>query len=305
MSRLASRFTLTLLAAAVSTPAFSAGANHVGGCAPTEMFSPGTITTPDRWEWRLSFSPSRLLAYWASSEGWFPATREATIVFSQWRPWGWSLPQVASFSGEWADMDPAFAPHGLVLFFSSNRPVNGEQRGDMDLWMVRRTLSGWSEPTHLGENVNSPGDELYASIDWFGNLYFASDRDGPARFDIFRSRPRPDGSFGPAERLGPEVNTPDHMEYNPEISPDGRTLLFASLNRADSYGYGDLYVSRRQGEGFTTAANLGPCVNTEADEFHPTVLWERKMLFFARDFIQPGSNSDFYHTRLRLPRGND
>jgi hypothetical protein len=45
--------------------------------------------------------------------------------------------------------------------------------------------------------------------------------------------------------------------------------------------------------------NLGPCVNTAADEFHPTMLWERDELFFARD---AGAPSDFHRIRIRLPR---
>src|SRR5690606_41021778 len=61
-----------------------------------------------------------------------------------------------------------------ILFFSSMRPVAGEARADMDLWMVRRTPWGWGTPEHLGREVNADGyDELYPSVDLLGNLYFA------------------------------------------------------------------------------------------------------------------------------------
>ncbi|TWI04982.1 WD40 repeat protein [Luteimonas cucumeris] len=296
---------LALCLAAV--PAFAADAPQ---CPAVEKFAPGVISTDEHWEWRLTFTPTRLRAYWATSVGWWPGTREqAVIKTSYWRlGGGWTQPTVASFSGVHSDFDPFVSPDGLTLYFSSMRPVDGHEKGDMDLWMVRRTLHGWSDPVHLGHDVNADGyDELYSSIDLWGNLYFARVKAPIPTEDveIWRSKRRSDGSFGPAEKLGAGVNTARRWEFNPEISPDGRTLLFARLDLPDDglpdqgHGFGDLYVSRlRHGE-FGVAQNLGPCVNSAADEFHPTVLWERDMLYFARDIGVP---SDFYRTPLQLPR---
>ncbi|WP_167284978.1 TolB-like translocation protein [Marilutibacter alkalisoli] len=292
-----------LMAAAAITSAH-AGNNPSGEspCPPVHKFAEGTIST-ERWEWRLSFTPSRLQAYWSTTTGWWPGTREqATILTSRWWPWGWSEPEVAPFSGIHSDMDPHVSPDGRLLVFSSERPLPDGTRARMDLWQVHRTARGWSEPVHLGDAVNSDGDELYASVDRSGTLYFASDRSG--EWNIYRSRRLGHGRYAPAEPLGPGVNSDERWEFNPEISPDGRTLLFTRLHFPDSelpdpgYGFGDLYVSHLRNGEFTPARNLGPCVNTAADEFHPTVLWDRKLLFFARS---TGLPSDFYVTRLVLP----
>ncbi|HMG88945.1 MAG TPA: hypothetical protein VK589_02760, partial [Chryseolinea sp.] len=35
----------------------------------------------------------------------------------------WSNPEVASFSGKYSDLEPAFSPDGEKLYFSSNRPI--------------------------------------------------------------------------------------------------------------------------------------------------------------------------------------
>ena len=276
-------------------------------CPPVEKFAPGVIST-DNWEWRLTFTPTRLRAYWSTSVGWWPGTRErAEIRTSHWLPGGWTQPVVASFSGLHADMDPFVSPDGLTLYFSSMRPVDGQEKADMDLWMVRRTWSGWGEPVHVAGASVDGYDELYPSIDVMGNLYFARVK-APVPtedVDIWRSKRRFDGSFAPAEKLGAEINTPQRWEFNPEVSPDGRTLLFVRLDRPDDglpdlgHGWGDLYASRKGPRGFREGENLGPCVNSAADEFHPTVLWERGTLFFARD---AGVPSDFYRTRLSLPR---
>lgn len=285
----------------------AAGASASDTCPPVEKFAPGVIST-DNWEWRLTFTPSRLRAYWSTSVGWWPGTRErAEIRTSHRMPGGWTQSVVASFSGLHADMDPFVSPDGLTLYFSSMRPVDGQDKADMDLWMVRRTWWGWGEPVHVAGASIDGYDELYPSIDYLGNLYFARVKAPiPTEdVDIWRSKRRFDGSFAPAEKLGSEINTPQRWEFNPEVSPDGRKLLFVRLDRPDDglpdlgHGWGDLYASRKGPSGFGEGENLGPCVNSAADEFHPTVLWERGTLFFARDIGVP---SDFYRTRLRLPR---
>ena len=292
------------LAAATTAQADSA-------CAPVTTFAPGIISTDDHWEWRLSFVPSGKQAYWATSVDWWPGTREqAFIMTSQLRQSGWTQPVVAPFSGVHSDFDPFVSPDGMTLYFSSMRPVNGVEKSDMDLWMVRRTANGqWGQPVHLGNEVNAEGyDELYSSIDIYGNLYFARVM-APAPLedvDIWRAKRRGDGSFGAPEKLGPGVNTPDRWEFNPEISPDGRTLLFVRLDLPwddlpdAGYGFGDIYSSRVDNRRGTQSpgVNLGPCVNTENDEFHPTMRWRENVLYFAQD---AGAPSDFHRTQVTLP----
>lgn len=275
-------------------------------CPPVRKYAEGTIST-DRWEWRLSFAPNRLRAYWSTTAGWWPGTREqATILTARWSPWGWGEPEVAPFSGIHSDMDPHVSPDGRTIVFSSERPSPDNSGGRMDLWKVERTRRGWSQPMYLGAAVNSAGDELYASTDRHGNLYFGSDRSG--EWNIYRARRLANGLHAPAEPLGGGVNSAERWEFNPEISPDGRTLVFTRLDFPGDplpdlgYGFGDLHVSRLRDGTFTPARNLGPCVNTEWDEFHPTVLWDRGLLFYARDIGQP---SDFYVTPLRLPKLDD
>lgn len=302
--------TLTFLLA-MSLGTAHAGGGHAGqACPPVEKFAPGLVSVDNRWEWRLSFTPLRTRLYFAATTGWWPGTRERATIMTAHRRWdgSWSQPEPAPFSGVHSDFDPFVSPDGLTLYFSSMRPVQGREKADMDLWMMRRTWNGgWGEPVHLGPLVNAEGyDELYSSVDLWGNLYFARVKAPVPTEDveIWRSKRRWDGSFGAPEKLGAGVNTPARWEYNPEISPDGRTLLFARLDLPDDgledegHGFGDLYVSRLRNGRFTEAKNLGPCVNTAADEFHPTVLWESDSLYFAKDIGVP---SDFYRTRLRLP----
>jgi hypothetical protein len=52
-----------------------------------------------------------------------------------------------------------------------------------------------------------------------------------------------------------------------------------------------LYVSHKRGGEWSQAENLGPLVNTAADEFHPTLSRNKQELYFVRRIPRRG---DFY-----------
>jgi len=87
-------------------------------------------------------------------------------------------------------------------------------------------------------------------------------------WDIYSAERSGDG-FAPRQALGAGVNTTpsaadvslqDSWEFNPEITVDGKTLLFTSLRRG-GFGFGDIYVSHLVNGEWTAARNLGPLVN--------------------------------------------
>lgn len=271
-------------------------------CAPIKIFGEGVISRPgNNWESRLTLSPDRNLALWTVGNDF--AGDQLTILVSEYRRGGWGEPVIAPFSGHYDDVDTIFSPDGKTVYFSSRRPLQsgGEPLEKFDLWKVRYSdARGWGQPEHLGAGPNSNADELYPSIDRHGNLYFGSNRDGES-WDVWRSARLGNGRFGPAVKLGSGVNTAEYWEYNPEISPDGRTLLFASLSRPGGYGWGDIYRSDVRHGAFGPARNLGPCINSNADDYHPTMLWEENRLIWLRNFIEdPDWYPDFFITKFKL-----
>lgn len=292
-----------LIGIAIATPTLSALAANPPICGtPAVPFAPGVISTSGLNEGRLAFTPSRDTIYWHVNEIPGPPGSDAlyTIMTANRTATGWSNPDVASFSGigKYADSDPFVSLDGNSLVFSSNRPGGTGPFPSNDLWITHRQANGeWGVPVNLGPNVNSASNELYGSMDMYGNLYFGSDR-YKGQWDIWRSRRLPDGSFAPAERLGPGVDHPHLWEFNAEISPDGQTLFYATYGRADSYGDVDLYVSHvaRNGK-LGNPVNLGPCINSAAPEFHPTVRWDQGLIYFVR----VNATSDFMVAPLVLP----
>jgi hypothetical protein len=272
-----------------------------------QIFAPDVISDA-REQWRITFTPDGRTAYFASSAGFFPITRQATIYESHLVNGKWTAPTVAPFSGTHSDIDPFIAPNGQRVYFSSIRPVNGVTTGDIDIWMVERTADGWGQPIHLGPEINSRDDELYASATANGTLYFASGPLSPQpgkHFDIYMAE-RAGNGFAPRQALGSGVNTTpvqgggpqDAWEFNPEVTADGKTLLFTSL-RPGGHGLGDIYVSRLVNGEWTAARNLGPTVNTAFDEFHPTLTRNKQELFFVRRVPRSG---DFYHISTKALR---
>jgi hypothetical protein len=93
------------------------------------------------------------------------------------------------------------------------------------------------------------------------------------------------------ENLGAEVNSA-FEDLAPHLSSDGMALYFAST-RPESLGGEDLWVSRRASpdDAWEAATNLGPAINTAANERSPVLSRNRRLLFFATD--RPGGSGGY------------
>lgn len=197
----------------------------------------------------------------------------------------WSEPQVASFSGQYHDLEPFLSPDGLRLFFASNRPVSADslQPKDFDIWYVERQnlTAQWSEPVNAGTPVNTAYNEFYPAIASNNNLYFTSDAPGSTgKDDIFVSKWH-NHSYLPPTPLPETINSAGY-EFNAYISPDESFLLFSGYNRNDGQGGGDLYISFRTAENtWTPAKNLGTQVNSSFLDYSPFVDIANGVLYFT------------------------
>jgi Tol biopolymer transport system component len=141
-------------------------------------------------------------------------------------------------------------------------------------------FSDWSPPV-LVPNVNSGFDDLGPAISRDGrSLYFHSTRPGGVgSSDIWvsrrASRKHP---WQPPINLGPAINTAA-AETVPAFSRDGHWMFFNS-DRPGGSGLLDLWVSWRPRTnddfGWTTPMNLGPNVNSSAQDAGPSYLVNRE-----------------------------
>jgi len=195
----------------------------------------------------------------------------------------WTEPQIASFSGKYNDIEPAFTPDGKKLFFASNRPLNGisEPKKDFDIWYVERTKDGWSEPVNIGAPVNTDKNEFYPSLTKDGSLFLtAAYKDSRGKEDLYVSR-LVNSKYSTPENLGDKINTKLY-EYNAFIAPDESYIIFGSAGRKGGLGRGDLYISFKDKDGkWGRAVNMGDNINSSAIDFCPYVSSDGNKLFFT------------------------
>lgn len=141
-----------------------------------------------------SFSSDFKELYFTRCEAGKREKKGCIIMFSQRTGTGWSEPEnINILPDSVVAAHPAISPDGSVLYFVSD--IAGGS-GGKDIWMARRTGSGWSEPINLGADINTPRDELFPYVREDGTLYFSSDGHiGMGGLDIFRATYQPDGSW--------------------------------------------------------------------------------------------------------------
>jgi peptidoglycan-associated lipoprotein len=121
----------------------------------------------------------------------------------------WSEPKVEleDLGDSVTSAHPAISPDGNTLYFVSDMPGG---LGENDIWMVTRGQGGsWGKPANLGEQINTPGNELYPFVHNDGSLYFSTDsRVGLGGLDIFRATRDETGSWI-LENMKSPINSPE------------------------------------------------------------------------------------------------
>jgi outer membrane protein OmpA-like peptidoglycan-associated protein len=168
---------------------------------------------------------------------------------------------------------------------------------DEDLVISRKGVNGeWLEPESLSENINSAFNEGTCTISADGRrLIFTSchGRRGYGSCDLFISE-RTGNEWSEPVNLGPEVNGPE-WDSQPTLSPDGRTLYFVS-NRRGGLGGRDIYVSHLSDSNtWQEAMNLGPAINTRAEDVSPFIHPDNQTLFFATNGRTGFGGYDIYY----------
>ncbi|MBC8753489.1 PD40 domain-containing protein [Kordia sp. YSTF-M3] len=213
-----------------------------------------------------------------------PKSAFRTILTSKKVNGTWTAFAVASFSGSYHDIEPAFSPDGTQLFFASKRPKGTEKtsENDYDLWVVTKENGTWNNPTRLPETINTDKNEYYPSIASNGTIYFTAERaDAKGKEDIYKSEFK-NGTYQTPVSLGAGVNTKTY-EYNAYISPDESFIIFGSYGRKGSLGKGDLYISFNKNNTWQEAVHLGKLINSNQIDYCPFVSFDQKYFFFTSE----------------------
>ncbi|HWB28155.1 MAG TPA: OmpA family protein [Chitinophagaceae bacterium] len=186
---------------------------------------------------------------------------------------------------------------GEWLLFAGDFPGKGD--GDFDIFISYNTPNGWSEPMNMGYSINSEFWDSSPSLSPDKNtLYFSSNRPGGyGGSDLYVSHRRANGTWTPAENMGPTINTKGD-EQAPFIHADNQTLYFTS-NGLPGYGGSDIYVTHKTGDTWSTPENLGYPINTIENEGSLFVASDGLTAYYASDRADTKGQLDLYTFTLQ------
>lgn len=216
-----------------------------------------------------------------------------------------------AFNSTYSDFAPAFYKEGLI--FSSDRDTGNlaryrhswNSRDFLDLYKINIDSASMGRVVKL-DNINSrmhestsvvspDGNTLYFTRNNFAEGKYQRDQEGFVRLKIFRATLE-DGKWVNPEDL--RFNSDSYSVAHPALSPDGKTLYFAS-DMPGSLGQSDIFkVAVNEDGTFGSPQNLGSGINTEARETFPFVTSE-EILYFSSDGHPGLGGLDVFATKIK------
>lgn len=171
-----------------------------------------------------------------------------------------------------------------MLYFTSRRPsTTGAKKDEYfldwfeDIYLAKSMNSQWLQPENPGEPLNTKNHDAIVGISPDGQklLIYKGDKGG----DIYVSEL--DGNLWGKPRILEEPINTEYTESSASFSPDQRTLYFVS-DRPGGIGGKDIYKATLNFKGeWMTPINLGPIINTKADEEGVFIHPDGKTLYFS------------------------
>lgn len=203
---------------------------------------------------------------------------------------------------------PVISPDGHTLYFDrKNHPKNSinpttfakTQKISDDIWVSTLKDERWSTAIKLPEPLNNEHHNYVCSVTPDGNTLLLGNvylKNGEAAGGISISKKIKNGwSFPKKVTIDNYSNLNKYSEFN--LASNGKVLLLA-IERKDSYGDRDLYVSFKKGDGTWSAPkNLGKDINTAATELTPFLAADGYTLYFSSLGYSGYGSADMYVSR--------
>ena len=149
--------------------------------------------------------------------------------------------------------------------------------------------------------ITSDGSTMYYGSESFNEKEFTKDKAKNAKYGkIYLYKATKEGDKWVNAKPLP-FNSKDYDVRNPSITKDGKTLYFSS-NMPGGFGGEDIWKVSINGDEYGTPQNLGPKVNTEANESFPFIT-DDNVLFFSSNGKQGFGGLDVF--KIDLNKGTD
>jgi outer membrane protein OmpA-like peptidoglycan-associated protein len=197
------------------------------------------------------------------------------------------------------EYNPVVSADESVMAFTALRPNTGKTRsGDKfieEVYISYNQAGSWSQPAVIPiaseYNVGSAG----ISPDGQKMLIFMGSVTDPGSLFMIT---RAGDSWSKPSLIAPTINHPKFLETTASITPDGKTIYFAS-DRTGGQGGLDIWKTQMQANGtWSSPVNLGPDINSKANEDAPFIHPDQKTLFFTSDGHKSMGGRDVFVTRF-------
>ncbi len=198
---------------------------------------------------------------------------------------------------------PVISPDGKTLYYCRRwHPENVGEEKKEDIWYSRLNPDGsWAKSVNIGPPLNNEYGNAVCSVTPDGNtLLLAGDyADGSElKHGLLLSNRTKTGWSQPA------LISIKNFYYNNQyisycLTNDGSKLIIG-MERNDSYGGLDIYVSFRETETeWSEPMNLGPRINTPEDETSPFLAADGSTMYFSSKGHSGFGDYDVYLSRLQ------
>jgi len=210
----------------------------------------------------------------------------------------------ANVNSAYGEIGPIITQDGKTLYIDrKSHPGNTPGNDNDDIWVTHNQNDSWEPVKNIGKPLNNSSHNFVLSISpdentmLVGNLY---NPDGSPRYDDGVSiTHRTATGWSIPKKLEIEDYYSDGIEVSYNLSADRKTLIL-SVQRKDSYGEHDLYVSfLKKDETWTRPMHMGRALNTLGDESTPYLAADNVTLYFSTSG-KPGygDNDIFVSKRL-------
>lgn len=251
-------------------------------------FAEGIISTTENSEFDLTFSPNGLKTYFSRRK---PEGKQMIYV-SDFINSKWTVPKLAEFSNN-RDETAYITPNGKFMFFGTERPIpNKPNKGnfDMNIWIMKKKGSGWSEPKPLPEPINEVQIEKEEWPSSNNNFFFTNDnktfyfttmKRGTKTIKLYETKFN-GKKFSEPTTIQGIWDDEKYWVYSAVISPNGKYLVFNSFDAPGGNGGEDIFISTKTKNGWSKAKPIGNLINTKDEESSPRFSRDGKYFFFSR-----------------------
>ncbi|MEM6523458.1 MAG: OmpA family protein [Bacteroidota bacterium] len=198
----------------------------------------------------------------------------------------------------YTEYNPVVSADEGVMAFTALRPNTGRTRSNEkfieDIYISYNSSGSWTQPEkiEIGSDYNVGTAGL--SADGQRMLLFIGGAQGTGNlFTIVKSG----NTWSKPTTLGNKINSRS-LETTGSITPDGKTMYFAS-NRPGGFGGLDIYkVEQLESGEWGNAVNLGSKVNSKYDEDAPFIHPDQRTLFFTSNGHNTMGGRDVFVSRL-------